>query len=155
MTSDTELQAQTIKTLIETILDKMGILASVRFLENSNGLQFHIKTEDGGILIGENGQNLIALNHIVKRLIEKNYKEDKPLQFSLDINNYQAKKAEELRSLARMSAQRARFFKKEIAMQPMTSYERRIIHTALAEYPDITTESTGEVPYRRVVIKPL
>ena len=75
------------------------------------------------------------------------------IPFLLDVNNYQAKKIEELRNLARMSAQRVRYFKKEVEMRPMTSYERRIIHSTLAEYLDIETKSSGEDPNRKVIIK--
>jgi spoIIIJ-associated protein len=74
--------------------------------------------------------------------------------FSLDVNDYQAKKIEDLKNSAHLNAQRVRYFKKEIVMKPMTSFERRIIHAVLTECPDIITESTGEEPNRRVVIKP-
>ena len=62
---------------------------------------------------------------------------------------------EELQDIAKMHAQRVRYFKKEIIMQPMNSYERRIIHSALSAYPDIATQSVGDEPNRRIVIKPL
>jgi spoIIIJ-associated protein len=108
-------------------------------------------------LIGENGQHLIALNHLLKKLAENEFKKNEleKIQFFLDINDYQAKKIEELKNLAKMNAQRVRYFKKEIELESMSSYERRIIHASLTEYPDITTESTGAEPNRRVIIKPL
>ena len=73
----------------------------------------------------------------------------------LDINDYHKKRIEEVKDLARMHAQRVRYFKKDIEMRPMNSYERRIVHTVLQEYPDIETESVGAGLERRVVIKPL
>ena len=57
--------------------------------------------------------------------------------------------------MARMHAQRVRYFKKEVEMRPMNAYDRRIVHSVLQEYPDISTQSTGEGPDRRVVVKPL
>lgn len=142
-----------IKTLIEELLGKMGLEGKVELLETTENLAFHIKAPQAGLLIGENGENLAALSHLVKRLVEKNFGKTR-LPLALDVNDYQAKKTEELRDLAVMSAKRVRFFKKEVLLRPMTSFERRVIHAALTEYPDITTESRGQEPGRYVVIKP-
>lgn len=146
--------AEIIKQIIETTLSKLGIVAAVEFFENIEEIKFIIKTQEGGILIGENGKNLFALNHIVKRMSEHILSEQNRISFSVDINDYQAKKIEELRAIARISAQRVRYFKKPVSMKPMSAYERRIIHTTLLEYPDIATESIGQEPKRQVVIRP-
>ena len=147
-------QIETIKLLLEEMMEKMSIKADIEILENNESTQFVIKTEESGILIGENGQNFVALNYVIKRITDKKFKDDEKFHFSIDVNDYQLKKIEELKNLARMTAQRVRYFKKEIAMEPMTSYERRIIHATLTEYPDIITESVGEGYDRKVVIKP-
>ncbi len=149
-------QLESIKTIIESLLERLGVRAEVEFMETSEGNRFLIKTYEGSLLIGENGQNLLALNHIIKKMAERSIAgEDKEkIIFSLDVNDYQAKKIEELKNLARLNAQRVRYFKKEIVMRPMSSFERRIIHSVLTECPDITTESVGEEPNRKVVIKP-
>ncbi len=150
-----ESQTETIKTIIEAILEKLSVRAEVEQMETGEGVRFLIKSYEGALLIGENGQNLLALNHIVKKIINKTGLEDKEkISFSLDVNDYQAKKIEDLKNLARLNAQRVRYFKKEIVLKPMTSFERRIIHSVLTESPDITTESVGEEPNRKVVIKP-
>jgi len=146
-----------IKIIIETILSKMKVSAEIEFMETGDGARFLIRAREGALLIGENGQNLLALSHIVKKIAEKITEENSDKEkniFSIDVNDYQAKKIEDLKSLARLSAQRVRYFKKEIVMRPMTSFERRTIHSVLAECPDIATESAGEEPNRRVVIKP-
>ena len=151
---------ENIKTIIETLLDKLSVKGEVKFMETGEGTRFLIKAREGALLIGENGQNLLALNHIVKKIAERALKEEgegenrEKVIFSLDVNDYQAKKIEDLKNLARLNAQRVRYFKKEIALRPMTSFERRIIHAILTECPDITTESTGKEPNRKVVIKP-
>lgn len=150
-------QLENIKTIIETLLEKLSVKGEVDFMETGEGIRFLIKTHESSLLIGENGQNLLALNHIVKKIVDRvlsgNLEEEKTI-FSLDVNDYQAKKIEDLKNQARLNAQRVRYFKKEIIMPPMTSFERRIIHAVLTECPDIMTESTGEEPNRRVVIKP-
>lgn len=148
-----EEKKQNIQQMIKTLLEKMGCSGEVDLIEYYDGTQFTIRTRDGGLLIGDNGQNLLALNYILKKMAAKILKEERP-QFSIDVNDYQKQKHEELRDLARMSAQRVRYFKKEVVMKPMSSYERRIVHSTLTEYPDIITESQGEEPRRQVVIKP-
>jgi spoIIIJ-associated protein len=151
-----EQQIKIVKSLLETILEKLTVEGEISVIESSEYPQFIIRTQEAGILIGEDGQHLIALNHLIKKIAENEFKKNEleRIQFFLDINDYQAKKTEELKNLARMGAQRVRYFKKEVELEPMSSYERRIIHAALTEYPDITTESAGEDPNRRVVIKP-
>ncbi len=153
-----EPKLEIIKKITEELLEKLGVKGNVELMETGEGRRFLIKASEWVILIGENGQNLLALNHIVKkisdRVLNNDLKEEERIIFSLDVNDYQAKKIEDLKNLARMSAQRVRYFKKEIAMRPMSSFERRIIHSFFTECPDITTESIGEEPNRKVVVKP-
>ncbi len=148
-------QIQIVKKLIEDLLEKLEIQAKVEVSENADGPQFLIRTPEGGLLIGENGKNLISLYHLIKKLSEAKLKEKKEnFNFSVDVNDYQAKRIEDLKNLARLNAQRVRYFKKEVVLKPMSSFERRIIHSVLSDCPDIMTESRGEEPARQVVIKP-
>lgn len=139
------------------MLLKMTIEGDVEIIDEIDGARFNIKTRNNNTLIGNNGQILNSFSHIVKKIADIKLKKDniEPLQFSVDVNDYQLKKTEDLKNLAKMNAQRVRYFKKEVILPHMNSYERRIIHTALAEYPDIKTESTGEGEERRIVVKPL
>jgi spoIIIJ-associated protein len=150
-----ETKLENIKTIISDLLEKLGVKGEVEIMETGEGVRFLVRSREGALLIGENGQNLLALSHIVKKIADRifNGAENRPI-FSLDVNDYQAKRIEDLKNLARLNAQRVRYFKKEIVMRPMTSFERRIVHSVLTECPDITTESTGEEPNRKVVIKP-
>ncbi|OGF51729.1 hypothetical protein A3I27_04490 [Candidatus Giovannonibacteria bacterium RIFCSPLOWO2_02_FULL_43_11b] len=146
-------EKEKIKEIIEELLAKIGVFGGVSIFETADNTQFQIRTQEAGLLIGEGGENLIALNHLLKRITEaKLGKVSFP--FSIDVNDYQKQRAEEIKDLARLSAQRVRYFKKEIQLRPMSSYERRIVHAILTEYPDITTKSIGEEPNRKVVIKP-
>ncbi len=151
-----EEQIKIIKSLLAELLEKLTVEGEIDIIEDSECPQFIIKTREAGVLIGENGQHLAALSHILRKLSENEFKKNnlELVRFFLDINDYQRKKNEDLKNLAKMTAQRVRYFKKEIELDPMTSYERRIIHAILAEHPDITTESVGEGQNRRVVIKP-
>jgi len=152
-----EKQIQIITALLEEILEKLTVEGAVEYMESGIDPIFTIRTREAGLLIGEDGKHLIALSHLVKKIAEQKLKRDnlEKIFFLLDVNDYQLKKVEELKNVARMSAQRAMFFKREMEMDPMSSYERRIVHSVLGEYPDIKTESAGEEPYRRVVIKPI
>ncbi|MDD5033084.1 MAG: hypothetical protein PHC85_03180 [Candidatus Pacebacteria bacterium] len=144
-----------IKNLIEELLLKMNVLGQVEVIENIDGFQFIIRTHEGGLLIGENGKTLVSFNHIIKKIIGKEVdKDETAFAFSLDVNDYQTKRIEDLKNIARVNAQRVRFFKKEVALRAMSSFERRVIHAILSDYPDITTESKGSEPRRQVVIKP-
>lgn len=136
----------------------MTIAGEVNIVDEIDGARFTVSTRSINTLIGNDGQNLSSFSHIIKKISEVKLRKagfNNPFQFSVDVNDYQLKKTEELKSLAKMNAQRVRYFKKEIVLPHMNSYERRIIHTALAEYPDIKTESIGEGEERRIVIKPL
>ena len=146
-------EKEKIKEIVEGLLAKIGTFGEVSILETADNTQFQIRTQEAGLLIGEGGENLIALNHLVKRITEARLGRI-PAPFSIDVNDYQKQRAEEIKDLARLSAQRVRYFKKEIQLKPMSSYERRIVHSILTEYPDIMTQSTGEEPNRKVVIKP-
>lgn len=108
--------------------------------------------EDAKFLIGRNGQNLKALEQVLKLMFMKNTEE---LSFTLDVNDYRKSRVTYLIDLAKQAVDRVRNTQKAEALLPMTSYERRVVHMELASCPDIMTESIGEDPYRRVVIKPL
>lgn len=116
------------------------------------GLRFNIEVPDARFLIGERGVNLTCLEYLLKKIIQKRFPEAP--RFSLDVNDYRLRKAELLREEVKSIAKKVRMYRKEIILSPMSAFERRIIHMALAEYPDIMTESIGEDKDRRVVIKP-
>ena len=89
---------------------------------------------------------------MLRRVLEKKMQASE-VQYIIDVNDYQRRRFDELKDKARMGAQRVRYFKKDITMEPMSAFERRIVHMALQEYPDIATESVGSGPERKVVIR--
>ena len=120
--------------------------------DERNALFVSIYTpEDAKFLIGRNGQTLKALEHIVRLMFVK---EAENLSFVLDVNDYRKSRSIYLIELAKQAVGRVRNTQKAEALLPMTPYERRVVHMELAAHPDIATESIGEEPYRRVVIKP-
>jgi spoIIIJ-associated protein len=111
---------------------------------------------DARFLIGKNGQNLKALENIVRTVFIKNTNRDE-IEFEnvvIDINDYRKSKAGVLTDIAKQAVTRVRNTQKAEALSPMSAYERRIVHVELSSYPDIVTESIGAEPQRRIVIKP-
>jgi len=141
-----------IKNIITSMLDSLGVLYSdVEITTDDTGTVFMIRTEDARQLIGYRGATLSALNHIVKRIVEKE-ENDKDTRFSVDVNEYQKETNDQLRLRAKMLADRVRSLSSKTELEPMTAYERMIIHTTLESIPDIHTESVGKGHERRVVI---
>ncbi len=158
MESNKKEQYEFVESTIKRVLDLMGVNYSLEFQEGGDESWFFIKTPgaEAPLLIGEGGKHLTALSYLIKKIYEKRFPSASALnQFLIDINDYNKKRVEEIKDQARMHAQRVRYFKKEVEMSPMNAYDRRIVHSVLQEYPDITTQSTGEGIERRVVIKPL
>ena len=101
---------------------------------------------------GKNGKNLKALSTIVREYIMNII--GQPFKFVIDVNDYQEKREQSLIHLAKKTAREVATTKVEAKLDPMNSYERRLIHTVLSEHPKVITESEGEEPNRCVVIKP-
>lgn len=135
-------------------LERMGIRAEVeeRTLPDFSVPYVNVLTDEARLLIGARARNLAALEYLLRRLVEKQDPESPG--FFLDVNGYRLHHLEELKAEAKSMARKVRLYRTELMLKPMPAFERRIVHLALAEYPDITTESVGEGPARRVVIKP-
>jgi len=143
-----------IKKIIEDIFTHTACtLTKCEFSEEKGMLWCMIDTPDSRFLIGRDGETLRSLNHLVRKMIEKTSGEDTATGVFIDINGYQKKRFDSLKTIAHMMAERARYFKSNIEVDPMPAYERRIIHMFLEGSPDIKTESEGFGPTRRVVIK--
>lgn len=148
-----QIQIEFLNKNSKELLERMGISCDLSVNDAGEEVWVSINTQDSALGFGDVSKNIVAFNTVLRRMVEKNFKE--PLKFSLDINDFQKKYAEEIKDTARMHAQRVRYFKKEVEMRPMNAYERRLVHTVLQEYPDIATESRGEGFERRVVVKPV
>jgi spoIIIJ-associated protein len=145
-----------IKEAVEQIFKHTACtLTKCEFSEDSGMLWCMIETPDSSFMIGREGETLRSLNHIVQKIVEKDivHTEEKGPSIFIDINGYQKKRFESLKNIAHMMAERARYFKSNIEIDPMPAFERRIIHMFLEGAKDIKTESEGYGPTRRVVIK--
>ncbi len=149
------LKENEVKNLIKEVLESMALSYDSIDTEidpMTKNTVFIVKTGDSGLLIGDRGDTFNAFSHLIKRIAEKRLGEGHP-DFFIDVNDYRSGLAEKLKLQAKMLAGRARDMKSNIEMEPMSSYERLIIHGTLSEEPNIKTESLGEGRDRRVVIK--
>ena len=142
-----------IKDFIITTLKNAGYTVNVEVKTKEEVPTYTIFSDNDSLLIGKNGKNLNALSLIVKENIIKEIGE--PYKFVIDVNDYKEKNDQRLERLARKLAREVKLTKDEVKLDPMNSYERRIIHNALTKNKYVTTESTGEEPNRCVVIKPI
>ena len=103
-----------------------------------------------GVIIGRRGETLDAIQHLTNYVVNRG--SEKHLHISVDAENYRSKREESLTKLAEKMAEKAIKYKRSMALEPMNSYERHVIHTALQNYEGVTTSSTGVEPNRRVVV---
>jgi spoIIIJ-associated protein len=142
-----------LRSLVEELIKKLDPEATVTILSVKDmTIPIDIEVEDANVLIGQNGETLFEIQHLLKIILKR--KLDQDIYVDLDINSYKKKKAEYLRELARASANDVSLSRRTKMLAPMVSYERRIIHLELAGREDVMTESIGLGPSRKVVIKP-
>ncbi|MFA5349152.1 MAG: R3H domain-containing nucleic acid-binding protein [Candidatus Paceibacterota bacterium] len=122
------------------------------FDDDQETILLSIKLEDPQVLIGKKGETLGMLQHILTKIVKKIAGEE--IKLSLDINEYKKRKTVFLKELAQITADEVSLNKKDKELEPMPSYERRIIHMLLKERKDVVTESVGEGEDRRIVIRP-
>lgn len=142
---------------VTTLLDDLGITADAELGPDtvSNGdRMITISGDEAGILIGHHGDTLEALQYLINLAANKKSDEDSKehIKVTLDIENYRAKREETLRRLARGVASKVMRYKKSITLEPMSPYERRIIHAEIQNFRGVTTNSIGTDNNRRVVV---
>lgn len=142
--------------LLKELSQKMGAeVEDIEISEAAGHTLFTVRTKDSGALIGARGDTLSALNYVVKKIVEEKETEDErePFRFMIDVNGYHLKHIRMLENQARILAERARTFKYNVEMSPMSAYDRMIVHSALQNSPNVKTESEGEGKMRHIVIR--
>lgn len=137
--------------VLQHILHYMNIRADIQ-VRSTKPLTLNIQgiNENLGLLIGRRGETLAALQLLVSLIVGHRTKHR--MRIIIDAENYRERREENLRSLALRVAQQVRNYRRSIALEAMPPHERRIVHIALADSKDISTESIGEGESRRVVI---
>lgn len=138
------------KDFLNNVLEKMGLFPKVETRVDEKTLYVNLSGKDLGVLIGKRGQTLDSMQYLVSLVVNKG-REDY-IRVILDTENYREKRKETLERLAQKLAFKAKKLRKDIVLEPMNPYERRIIHSALQGNPTVSTRSEGEEPYRKVII---
>ena len=142
-----------IKSLVCQFFEKMGFdLQKAEVFLEEGVLYIKIKVEEPKILIGQGGIVLNTIQKLLSKILKKQNKGE--FFVDLDINEYKEKKYTYLKEMANSIADEVALSKKEKELEPMPAYQRRIIHLELAKRNDVSTESIGEEPERRIIIKP-
>ncbi len=145
-----------IKNLVLEVLEKMKISApKVEFEESINrGLVFNISTPDSFLLIGQHGVVLKALQSIIQSLAFKKLGFAQTPRFSLDVDDYNIKREWFLKETVKEAALHIKKTGRAVRLETMPAFDRRFVHSYIQEnFPELSSESWGEEPYRQIVIK--
>ncbi|HPE14813.1 MAG TPA: R3H domain-containing nucleic acid-binding protein [Bacilli bacterium] len=141
-----------IKTKISEIIENMGLTPQLETKVREDNTIFTVRSDNNAILIGKNGRTINAIQTLIRSML---YKEiNTSYNFTVDVSDYKQKNQARIERLAKYTARDVARSKVAVSLEPMNSYERRIIHSILSDSKDIETISEGEEPNRYVVIKP-
>ena len=136
---------------VNGLLEHMGVRANIEITEKEDGgINVNLSGKGMGVVIGRRGETLDAIQHLTNYAV--NHGSEKRLHVSVDAEAYRAKREEALVRLAEKMAAKAIKYKRSMALEPMNSYERHVIHAALQDYEGVSTSSIGTEPNRRVVV---
>jgi len=143
---------------VRTMCDNMELDAEVTCEENDGAVLVRVTGGDSSALIGHHGETLDQLQYLVNLAANRGDREDDEtgkdsyVKINVDVEDYRAKREKTLRTLARKMASKVLKYKKNVALEPMSAYERRIIHSEIQGIEGVTTISVGQENNRRVII---
>ena len=144
-------QAQQTEAFLKGLLAHMGVQADITISQRENGgLDVQLSGEHIGAVIGRRGETLDAIQYLTNYAVNRG--SDRHGHINVDAENYRSKREDSLVHLAEKMAEKAIKYKRSMALEPMNSYERHVIHAALQDYEGVTTSSIGTEPNRRVVV---
>ena len=141
---------QQAQTFLNDVFGGCKLDLSVQAAESDEGCLLELEGEDASLLRSEGGELLSALEHLVNQAFGRSLPHGS--RFVCDVENFRATREAELRAMARHAAERVRTTRTAFTFGPMNSNERRVIHTSLADEPDLHTESIGEGNARRLKV---
>ena len=133
------------------LLGFFGLSPELKFASEDNVLTIGISTQNDDVFLSQDIQPVLALQHIVRVLARKKFPTSQ-VSIAIDIGNFHAQQDTRLKEIAAQAAAQARLGKEEIHLPPMTSYERRIVHLAVAEIDGVSSESIGDASVKKVII---
>lgn len=146
---------ETVKGIIKELLTKLGTHGEVEFEESiTKGLIFNISSPDSYLLIGRQGANLHAMQILVQAVSSRRLNSSEPFYFTLDVDDYKRKREWYLKETAKGAVDQLKKTGRPVSLEAMPNYERRFIHAYLQEHhPEVESESHGNEPHRKIVIK--
>ena len=143
-----------IQRVIEGLLKVMDLEATVSPEDSiQRGLVFNISTPDSYLLIGKQGATLYALQAVAQVMVRKALQTAEPVYFSIDVDDYRRKREWYLKEATKNAVEKVKLSGRPVVMEPMTSTERRFVHSYIQEhYSEIHTTSEGVDPYRKIVV---
>lgn len=148
--NDIERAKNNIEVFLPEFIKSISSDAKYNVQKSNDSVEVDIDGENIGFLIGYRGETLYATQNILSAVANKGT--ENRVRISLDIAGYKAKREKTLEELAEKTAQKVMRTRKDVTLEPMQAYERKIIHSKLQDNPKITTHSVGEEPHRRIVI---
>ena len=143
-----------VDSFLRGLLERMDVQADIIITpREGGGLDVELAGPSMGAVIGRRGETLDAIQHLTNYALNRGG--EKRMHINVDAENYRAKREDSLAKLAEKMAAKALKYNRDMALEPMNSYERHVIHTALQNYEGVTTSSVGTEPNRRVVVKVL
>ena len=139
-----------IATFVQNVVTSMGLALTAAVEETPEATHINLEGEDGGVLIRRGGEGLQALQHVVATTFRRQLGDDN--RIVIDCNGFRRDKDAELRQMALFMADKARSSGLPQEMGPLNPYERRIVHLAVAQHPDVTSESIGDAFMKTVII---
>jgi len=146
-------EAAVARALLTRSLTALGLTASLSISEDDDTVTATVSGHDLGVLIGRHGQMIDALQYLANAIAHRAVGDDRR-RIVIDAAGYRARRAATLESLARRSAEQASATGRPVELEPMSSVERRLVHEALKDDPEVETESEGTEPHRYVVVVP-
>jgi spoIIIJ-associated protein len=144
----------TSKSILIELLAKMGLQGEVVAREDADRVTLEVKGPETSIVIGKKGATLDAIQYLVNKMSSHGKPEGSGKPVQVDSEGYRDRRAEVLVELANKLADKVRKTGRPVEMDPMSPAERRVVHVALADQPDLETRSEGEGIYRHLVIFP-
>lgn len=140
-----------IKVYFKNLISKMNLDVNIEVIEDENIFNVTIVSNNNPILIGKDGKNLNSMQFLIRQTLNNLTGMD--VKVNLDVSNYRAKKIKNFEYQIKNIVREVQKTKTDTKLDPMNSYQRRIIHSLLSDFSNVTTESVGEEPNRCVVIK--
>jgi len=149
--AEDDARAAQIRTFLTGLMEHLNVEAEPEiFVTDEGNYKVILQGKDLGAIIGRRGETLDAIQQLTSYSVNRGL--SKRVRIHVDAEGYRAKREESLQRLAVKVAGKVVKYRKNMTLEPMNAYERHVIHTALQDYPNVTTYSTGVEPNRRTVV---